>query len=569
MWLRRIPQLLKSKQSIIAFIIRSEFADCSCDQTNDPSKNLVLSSSITGNTNNNQKRWILLACYGAITLTSGALLLKGKTALAYTDTNLNSFNVKIDKRDDLPTFRMEEVKKHGRDNERIWVTYQKGVYDITDFIESHPGGSKILLAAGASIEPYWDIYQQHKNQEIVELLEELRIGNLDERDIVEEEYHDDEDLYRNDPKRHPALLVNSQKPFNAETPAELIMDNFFTPNDLFFVRNHMPVPDVDVKKHRLMIEGISIKQPIVLSVEDLKHKFTQVSINATLQCAGNRRVDMAKLKKVQGLNWKGTAIGNAKWTGVRLREVLIRAGVDPNDKRIKHVIFRGCDMDDEGNAYEASITFEKAMRDEVIIAYSMNDQDIPRDHGYPLRLIAPGIVGARQVKYLTSICLSEEESTSHWQKKDYRALPPHIGLLDHQDFELVPSIQEYPVQSAFCYPMGPTKISRSEGEFEVRGYAWSGGGRGIIRVEVSPDGGETWQSAQLQQDPNQDMDHMWSWTFFKTTVKIPKEVNKLDLVCKATDRAYNTQPDTMRGIWNVRGLINNAWHHVHVDIIDD
>ncbi|VDN84740.1 unnamed protein product [Brugia pahangi] len=252
------------------------------------------------------------------------------------------------------------------------------------------------------------------------------------------------DSYQNDPIRHPALIIKSEKPFNAETPVELIMDNFYTPNDLFYVRNHMPVPLIDATKHKLTIEGISIQQPFVLSLDDLKrdftcvsvnatlqcagnrrsemdaikkidatkHKltiegisiqqpfvlslddlkrdFTCVSVNATLQCAGNRRSEMDAIKKVQGLNWKSTAIGNAKWTGVRLKDVLIKAGINPNDKRIKHVIFRGADKDNEGNNYETSITFEKAMKDEVIIAYQMNDKDIPRDHGYPIRLIAPG-----------------------------------------------------------------------------------------------------------------------------------------------------------------------------------
>ncbi|VDK51599.1 unnamed protein product, partial [Gongylonema pulchrum] len=96
---------------------------------------------------------------------------------------------------------------------------------------------------------------------------------------------DEDDPYRNDPKRHPALLVNSEKPFNAETPPELILDDFFTPNELFFVRNHMPVPDVKVKAHRLTIDGLSIRHPLVLSVDDLKHKFSHASVNATLQCA--------------------------------------------------------------------------------------------------------------------------------------------------------------------------------------------------------------------------------------------------------------------------------------------
>ncbi|VDK81954.1 unnamed protein product [Onchocerca ochengi] len=401
------------------------------------------------NPENNTKRWILLGCFGVLTLTGGVSLRKHLFRIGHAEARNN---LKIEKRNDLPSYRMEEVKKHGKNAETIWVTFQGGVYDITNFIQNHPGGDKILLAAGGPIDPYWNIYQQHLSPEILEILEELRIGNLDERDIIIIEQ-----------KRHPALIVKSEKPFNAETPPELIIDHFYTPNDIFYVRNHMPVPavkQIDAKKHRLKIDGISVRQPLTLSLDDLKREFASVSVNATLQCAGNRRTQMDARKKVQGLNWKDTAIGHAKWTGARLKDVLMKAGIDPNDKRIKHVILRGADMDSEGNNYETSITFEKAMQDEVIIAYKMNDEDIPRDHGYPMRLIAPGIVGARQVKFLSAIILSEEESTSHWQRKDYRGLPPFIGPTDYQDFEMVPSIQEYPVQSAFCSPAAPTKISR-------------------------------------------------------------------------------------------------------------
>ncbi|KAM3727971.1 Sulfite oxidase [Dirofilaria immitis] len=545
MWFRHIVtcRRLKCKYTI-ANNFHSKIAVTHCRLQNPSDVSLIPSE----NPENNTKRWILLGYFGVLTLIGGMHILRIRHADARND-------LKIKKRNDLPFYRMEEVKKHGRNAKNIWVTYQGGVYDITSFVQNHPGGDKILLAAGGPIDPYWNIYQQHLNPEILEILEELRIGNLDERDITIIETKNENDPYCDDPERHPALIVKSKKPFNAETPAELIMDHFYTPNDIFYVRNHMPVPIIDGKKHRLRIEGISIQQPLTLSLDDIKHEFACVSVNATLQCAGNRRSEMDTIKKVQGLNWKSTAIGNAKWTGVRLKDILMKAGVNPNDKHIKHVILRGADMDSEGNNYETSITFEKAMQDEVIVAYKMNDEDIPRDHGYPMRLIAPGIVGARQVKFLAAIILSEEESTSHWQRKDYRALPPFIGPTDYQDFEVAPSIQEYPVQT--------------RGEFDVMGYAWSGGGRGIIRVDVSVDGGETWQAAQLIQDPDQDIDHMWSWTFFKSTIKIPDDMQKLDLVCKATDRSYNTQPDTSRGIWNIRGLINNAWHHVPIEIIDN
>uniref|UniRef100_A0A0M3I7X2 sulfite oxidase n=1 Tax=Ascaris lumbricoides TaxID=6252 RepID=A0A0M3I7X2_ASCLU len=485
------------------------------------------------------------------------------------ESNETAEELKVPERKDLPTFRLEEVKKHGKDAEQIWVTYQSGVYDITDFVEAHPGGDKILLSAGGAVDPYWNVYDVHKTPLVIEMMEDMRVGNLDPRDIVVEEIRAEDDPYRHDPKRHPALLVNSQRPFNAETPAELLLDASYTPNQLFFVRSHMPVPVIDIKTHRLQVDGLGVKKPIVLSVDDLKRKFQQVSVSATLQCAGNRRVEMAKFKKVQGLAWRGQAIGNAKWTGVRLRDILIAAGVDPNDKRLKHVQCSGADNDGEGHYFGASITFEKAMHEDTIVAYQMNGEDIPRDHGYPIRLIAPGIVGARQVKWLTNIHVSDEESDTQWQRKDYRALPPTIGHNDPHDFELVPSIQEYPVQCAFCRPAVNTKVHRSDEEIEVAGYAWSGGGRGIIQVLVSPDGGNTWQLAELAHPEGQDLDHMWSWTLFKATVKIPKDAKYMDLVCKATDRSYNTQPETAIGIWNVRGLIHNAWHHIRVDIIDD
>uniref|UniRef100_A0A0K0D854 Cytochrome b5 heme-binding domain-containing protein n=1 Tax=Angiostrongylus cantonensis TaxID=6313 RepID=A0A0K0D854_ANGCA len=119
-----------------------------------------------------------------------------------------------------------------------------GVYDVTDFVASHPGGDKILLAAGGSVEPFWALYAQHKTKEVMEILEELRIGNLDPKEVETTKQMDVSDPFSTDPERHPALIVNQQRPFNAETPPVLIMDHFLTPNDLFFVRNHMPVPKV-------------------------------------------------------------------------------------------------------------------------------------------------------------------------------------------------------------------------------------------------------------------------------------------------------------------------------------
>ncbi|PAV64919.1 hypothetical protein WR25_10554 [Diploscapter pachys] len=473
-------------------------------------------------------------------------------------------------RKDLPIYKRDDVKKHGKGSQRIWVTFQNGVYDVTDFIESHPGGDKILLAAGDAVDPYWQMYAQHKKSEVLEILEEMRIGTLDPNDIkVETKKVDVNDPYANEPVRHPALVVANHKPFNAETPPTLLVDHFRTPNEFFFVRNHLPVPDVDVSKHHLQVEGLGVKRPLNLSVDELKNSFAPVHITSAIQCSGNRRANMNAYKKVQGLMWKETAISNAKWTGVRLRDLLIHSGVDPNDKQIKHVHLEGADKDPTGGQnYGASIPFEKAMSPETIVAYKMNDEDIPRDHGAPLRLIVPGVVGARQVKWLKAIRLSDVESPSHWQQKDYRVFSASVNAGDELKWETVPSIQEYPIQSAFCIPQPGAAVSRSEETIDVAGYAWSGGGRGIIRVEISTDGGKTWQTADIEQDPQQDQEHMWSWTLFKASVKIPEGVDQMELVVKATDRSYNTQPETSAGIWNIRGLLNNAWHKVEVKIKD-
>ncbi|KAE9551963.1 hypothetical protein FO519_004815 [Halicephalobus sp. NKZ332] len=488
-------------------------------------------------------------------------------ALAAT-INLDKFSPPA--RKDLPIFKLEEIKKHGKGADRIWVVYKEGVYDITEFHKNHPGGDKILLAAGGSVEPFWALYAQHKTSEVMEILESLRIGNLDEKDLLEmnSKKVDSTNPYSNDPNRHPALSVNQETPFNAESPPSLLMDNFRTPNGIFFVRNHMPVPDIKEKDHRLSIEGLGVRNPTTLTVEDLKKKYEEVSVDSVIQCAGNRRADMNRFKKVQGLMWEGTAIGSAKWTGVRLRDLLLLAGVSPNDKRIKHVHFEGADCDSSGAHYGGSIPFEKAMKPEVIVAYKMNDEDIPRDHGFPIRLIAPGILGARNVKWLKTIRLSEEESPAHWQQKDYKVFPSSVQIGDPLDWSSIPSISEYPIQSAICIPQPGMKVDRDEEEIDVAGYAWSGGGRGIIRVEVSTDGGKSWKTAELQQSEDQDLDHMWAWTLFRTTVKIPKDAKKVEILCKATDRAYNVQPETPGALWNVRGLLNNAWHRVSVEIVD-
>jgi len=348
------------------------------------------------------------------------------------------------RRPDLPDYRLNDISAHRSAETRVWVTFGDGVYDITDFMVGHPGGEKITLAAGGSVEPFWDLYAIHRTDYVYEILETLRIGNIHPDDVspaAAVAQSSSDDPYSHEPRRHPALRVHAPKPFNAETPAQLLVDQFITPNDLFYVRNHLPVPksavaDTAAAKTKgksvsrsgaeVEVTGVGLRRPVSLSIADLRRRFTTHTVTTTMQCAGNRRSNMKADddRAVRGLPWGVGAVATARWTGVLLRDVLQWAGAREED--VKHVLFQGHDTDHEGQPYETSIPAATAFdpRRDVLLAYEMNGQVLPVDHGYPLRVVIPGTVGARQVKWLKRVILSREESQSFWQQKDYKTVSP-------------------------------------------------------------------------------------------------------------------------------------------------
>ncbi|MCJ1408506.1 hypothetical protein MMC19_002581 [Ptychographa xylographoides] len=306
-----------------------------------------------------------------------------------------------------------------------------------------PGGKVILRAAGGAIDRYWEIFTIHRKQEVYDILEEYRIGNLDPRDIGDTTAEDVDDPFSTDPDRDKRLQVLSSRPCNAETPEETL-GTFLTPTETFYVRNHLWVPEIDANKHTLLIE-LHDSTEKEFSLADLKEKFPAVTITATLQCSGNRRKHMTEgSRSTNGLQWVVGAISTAKWTGARLRDVLANIGfpVDEWPDNIQHVQFIGAE------AYGASIPVAKAVdkRDDVLIVYEMNGTCIPPDHGYPFRMLIPGNVAARSVKLVSKIVTSEEESTSQWQRRDYKCFGPNQG--SDPNWNSAPVIQEMPVQSA-------------------------------------------------------------------------------------------------------------------------
>jgi sulfite oxidase len=292
----------------------------------------------------------------AVVIAIGSALGVAVTASWYSAPVKAAAPVKDDTgayKEGLPTYTVAEVAKHKTPDTGIWVTYKSGVYDITNFVSQHPGGSKrIMLAAGAAIDPFWGMYQQHQKGEVRAILEPMRIGNLEggaKKAPVG-------DPYANEPTRNPAYIIQTAKPFNAEPPTEALIP-YITPNEFFFKRNHLPVPLVDPVKYRLEIDGEGVRR-VVLSLDDLRTRFPRYNVTATIQCAGNRRAELQTIRPIKGLEWKSGAISTAVWGGVRLRDVLHYCGLNEDDmktKNIKHIQFDGLDNDGAGTNYGSSI----------------------------------------------------------------------------------------------------------------------------------------------------------------------------------------------------------------------
>ena len=494
----------------------------------------------------------------------------------------------------LPTFSSEEIAQHNKMGESVWVIFRDGVYDITEFVHKHPGGAqKIMLGAGKSIEPFWRLYGQHLSlPHISHMLEEMRIGNLAETDRLKEAADDAlTNPYRIDHQidRHPGLVFVSKEPANAETSPDLLVDSFLTPNELFFVRHHFPVPDPKDKAANELVITVDkalgnrphdVSPVVIMSPENLRKDFPQHTVVATIQCTGNRRTGFKGVQNapgdVKGLPWTIGAISNAKWSGPKLRDVIVKffgGSIENIPKHIKHVHLTGRDNDGNGQYYAVSIPIERALdeRSDVILALDMNDEPLPLDHGAPIRVVVPGAAGCRSVKWLHKIELSSKESDAFWQKEDYKSFSPSQGWTG-LDFNSAPSVMSTPVQSAIC---SVTIRSSDDGQHTgskyavLKGYAFSGGGNAIIRVDVSADGGKTWTNASIEGEHEEVANgHLpyrrtYSWSLWEAVIDLPEGISEpYEFVVKAVDENYNSQPEKPDGIWNVRGILNNSWHRV-------
>jgi len=349
------------------------------------------------------------------------------------------------------------------------------------------------------------------------------------------------------------LILLTDRPPQLETPLKYFQTDL-TPNDAFFVRWHLAdIPtSVDTAKFRLNLHG-HVNTPLELSLDDLK-KFDPVSIVAVNQCSGNSRSLFEP--RVFGGQWTNGAMGNAKWTGVRLADLLDKAGV--KDGAVE-VTFQGLDKAvlPATPAFVKSLKLDKAKDKDVIVAYAMNDAPLPMLNGFPIRLIVPGWYATYWVKALNDINVVTEPFTGFWMAKAYRIVnnPQANESPDKLATETVP-INTMTVRSVIVSPQPDDKVTSGK-SFEITGVAFDGG-KGIAKVDVSTDGGKTWQPATL----NENNLGPYSWRRFSYNWT-PTSAGTAKLMARATNAAGETQQTEQ---WNRSGYARNVMDPVVINV---
>jgi sulfite oxidase len=350
------------------------------------------------------------------------------------------------------------------------------------------------------------------------------------------------------------MIVHESDPYNAEPAPGALADRMLTPLDSFYGRNHGPVPVIDPRAWRLRIGGLADRD-LDLSLADLRGRFARRTVTATLQCAGNRRAGLIEVRDIPGeAPWGPGATSTAEWAGVSLAEVLRAAGPRPE---AAHVAFSAPDISpaaDPPQPYGGSVTLAKALGGEVLLAWAMNGQPLPPVHGGPVRVIVPGYIGARSVKWVERITLQEQPSDNYFQATAYRLLPADADPAAAGPGDGLP-LGAVAVNSAILRPADGAVLPA--GPAQIAGYAFAGDDRGIARVDVSTDSGQTWQQAGLGPDAGP-----WAWRQWHAIVSVP--AGETEIIARAWDTSAAAQPESPAHLWNPKGYVNNSWARIRV-----
>ena len=339
-------------------------------------------------------------------------------------------------------------------------------------------------------------------------------------------------------------IVRGENPLNLEMPFETL-EGFLTPTEAFYVRTHFPIPSVDRDAWWLHVEG-EIDNPFAINYEQLL-ELESITIPVTLECAGNNRCFLEP--KVKGVQWRLGAVGTAEWTGVPLSVLLDRADMKPS---AREVILEGTDggmLEDPKSPpgqlrFTRSIPLEKARAD-VLLAYKMNGSDLPPEHGFPVRAIVPGWYAMASIKWLQRIIVTDQPFTGYYQTIDYAYWNRRAGVA-----ELTP-LTEMQIKAEIAKPaQGETVPANSR--VRVHGAAWTSDGQ-ITKVELSTDGGSTWNETSLLGAPKANAWRLWEFNW-----QTPAAAGSQTLMARATDSLGRTQPvlrDPDRGTYMINHLL--------------
>jgi len=349
---------------------------------------------------------------------------------------------------------------------------------------------------------------------------------------------------QDEPRFRDGKIVRSEEPLNLEMPFEKL-DGFITPTELFYVRTHFPVPKIEKKTWRLSVAG-EVEKPFQINYEELL-KLESRKMPVTLECAGNTRNFLDP--KVKGVQWGLGAVGNAEWSGVPLSILLDRAGIKSN---ATEVILEGADEGrlEDPKAPSGKVRFARSIplrkaREDVLLAYKMNDLDLKPEHGFPLRAIVPGWYAVASIKWLQRIVVTDRPFNGYYQTLDYAYWEKRGDLA-----ELVP-ISEMQIKAEIAQPMA-NEILRANSNVRVHGAAWTSEGE-IAKVEISVDGEGNWAEAKLIDKAARNAWRLWEYDW-----RTPSKPGKQTLVVRATDSRGRTQPverDPDRGTYMINHLL--------------
>lgn len=350
------------------------------------------------------------------------------------------------------------------------------------------------------------------------------------------------------------MIVHTSQPYDAEPPPAALAGRPRTGADTFYVRNHGPVPEAS-PDHIVRVDGL-VDRDLDLRPDALADDFEFDELDVTLQCAGNRRADLLTAGDLPGEEpWGPGATSTARWSGVRLADVLAAAGVRD---AATHVAFTGADVApdaDPPQTFGASIPLAKALSPEVLLATHLDRKPLPPVHGAPVRVVVPGWIGARSVKWLTRIEVRNAPSDNWFQAVVYRMLPRGADPVADAA-EGIP-LGPIPLNCAILAPEADERPPA--GTYDVRGYAVAGGERTVARVDVSADGGATWTTAELEGEADP-----WTWRLWRAQLDLP--AGDVEIVARAWDDTAATQPADPADVWNPKGYANTSWPRVRVRV---